>query len=41
MPIELPNEVAQLFEQSLTHIKSNGKKKKTKTQSVRGRLITA
>jgi hypothetical protein len=41
MPVELPNELTQLFEQSLSHIKSNGKKKKAKRQSVRERLITA
>jgi hypothetical protein len=41
MPIELPNEVTPLFEQSLSHVKSNGKKKKAKRQSVRKRLITA
>ncbi len=41
MPIELPNELTQLFEPSLSHIKLNGKKKKAKRQSVRERLITA
>lgn len=39
MPIELPNEMKQLFELSQSHIKSNGNKKRAKRQSVRERLI--
>lgn len=41
MPIELPKEMTPLFEQSLSHIKSNGKKKQAKQKSIRERSITA
>lgn len=41
MPIELPNEMKQLFESSQSYIKANGKKKKAKRQSLRERLTSA